>query len=386
MFAFILLLALLSKFLRQDDPAWLSFNPSPWVVIPMLIGFRYGFSNGMIAAVLSTGTALYLSTPVDQMLAVLQKNIYHFACFPAAVCLAAMARYLLVDEKSELERKADRLESLLQRKDTSLDLYREKQLMLSQSILLHKAEFSSLNDELVSLFSEGKDGIRSVQVNKLISDHFGVLSGGFYGPNEKSGVYELISSSQESEHPNTLNLTDSLVAKAIEEKKTITRRSLWEEPQQEVLLDSPYLAVLPFANGSLFVVRRMKLSSITWENFAKLEAVLAWIVDRFHDHGISDKFGNAVEMAIELRDELGVTSQVVQFESVDQEVTKKVIELSTPPLCIGKTGRDLSVIVPENKENGAIDFANHVVSSFNGRKILYTIRSLDEVRKTISAA
>ena len=46
------LLALVNWMVSPADPGWLSLNPTPWLVLPVLFGVRYGVACGFGAGLL----------------------------------------------------------------------------------------------------------------------------------------------------------------------------------------------------------------------------------------------------------------------------------------------------------------------------------------------
>ena len=94
-------LALLNLLTVPSDLGWLSLNPSPWIVLPLLTGarygFRWGFLSGAVASLLLLGTLLL--TQRDMVAA----HSLFFLALPALGLLAGEAHSLFAVHVPERE-------------------------------------------------------------------------------------------------------------------------------------------------------------------------------------------------------------------------------------------------------------------------------------------
>lgn len=48
------MLAVLNLLIARSDFGWIKLNPTPWILLPVLIGGRYGLTPGLISGLLSS--------------------------------------------------------------------------------------------------------------------------------------------------------------------------------------------------------------------------------------------------------------------------------------------------------------------------------------------
>ena len=177
-------------------------------MLPLVIGFRYGFWQGVIAALFGVGSSLILGSiagdrPFHQ---IFTDHVFHYLAFPGVAGLAGFARYLLGDATAELEKEVRLLKEEHLRKDAALSLYRENEILLKQSLLLHNAEFVSVTDEMLELFQEESDEKTGLRLLKLLSRNFGLLAGGFYEHSNNEELTRIaVSPGEEDELPLSLD-------------------------------------------------------------------------------------------------------------------------------------------------------------------------------------
>ena len=106
------LLALLNLLTARSDPGWLAVNPSPWLLLPLLTGARYGFRWGFLSG--ATVSLIVLG-----LLLIFQKNAIaahslFFLALPTIGLLAGEAHALFATKLAERD---DAVETLLTQRD-----------------------------------------------------------------------------------------------------------------------------------------------------------------------------------------------------------------------------------------------------------------------------
>lgn len=378
----VLVIGTVSWLFRRSDPAWLEINPSPWLLIPLLIGFRYGFWDGVRAAAVSAffSSLLTCIPNVGNLPALLAENAAHYGSYIACAGVAGFARNLFTDTTPQLESEFAFVKEELSRRQAEVSLYQENEIQLKQTLLLHNAEFVSLPDELVKVFQIEDDREAAQEIMELMHHNFGVLSAGMY-IESSAGTFSKIAECSGScgEMPKTISAArNKMMATAVREKKLITCRDLWDYKSPGSKSD--YLAVVPVSAGRAYLlVRRMKIASISWNNFGCMEAVLNfWMggrTNRSRPVGRED-FAVAVDRAIALRDNTGMAACVLQFEGNKKSIDR-VSKLSIPGY-YARMGASLYVLVMDGKK-GAKAFGEKATSSIEGG-VKYTVKSLDAIR------
>lgn len=376
----VLVIGGVSLFLRRFDPAWLQINPSPWLLIPLLIGFRYGFWPGINAGAIAAISSGILALLVEQggIFSVFAKHAVHYASFLGVGGVAGFARYLLTDRTSELEQKLAVLEEDLQRKDSALSLYRENEIQLKQSLLLHNAEFVSLSDELVEILKIQDDKESVSRLLAMLQNGFGIFSCAIYVGKDAKSLQRVAVAGSEEALPDTVKSREPMIHLAQQKNAMVTCKHLWDSGAGNT--DSPYLAVIPMGGvKSLLVIHRMKLESINWDNFGRIESILNyWGGGRGRSHRVEEgEFNRALDTAIKLRDDLGVPGYVVQFEK-NNAVADSVANLAMPGY-YSELASKLCVIVLDGK-NSAASFGDKVARSLNDPSMKYDILTLESAQ------
>ena len=375
----VLIIGCVSWLFRRSDPAWLDVNPSPWLLIPLLSGFRYGFREGMTAALVGAACSVLLTCLTNQanVFTLLSGNAIHYTSYLAAGGVAGFARNLLTDRTPELENEIRLLQAELNRKGAALSLLRENEVQLKQSLLLHNADFASLSDELVRIFKIRDDKEAIPEVLLLLQKTFGVLAGAIYIESKPGKLNRVaVIEDEEFELPESLGTGEKMLALALRRKKLVTCRHLWDQTSPN--RKARYLAVVPVSCGKAYlVIRRMKLESISWDNFGRIETVLNyWMGGRCIETQPVSKteFDQALESAIKLRDDFGVPGHVIQFGGTGA-IAHHAAKLNMPGY-YSTIGEDLCVIVMEGKKE-ARAFGETIATSLPSPPAKYDILSLD---------
>lgn len=336
-------LAGINYFAARNDFGWLSLNPSPWFLLPTLIGVRYGVVAGLLAGLVggagiaavhsglsSVGTHQYV-----------QQHSYFFALLILAGFLAGECQRLLRSENKELRELTKRERDQNDRLRAELEIVRETRQQLQQHLALHHAEMAGLDDDLRKVIAGDEQGLfdRFLATAQV---HAQVISAAFY--RRSGGTLKQIA---------VLNATERLGQSLLLAEVPLARRALEERVQVSVgsalecSASQPYLAALPFedaAGEGLLLIQDMPLQTFDWAHLARLEMMLNWVLAlRLHREELAGEgqqlatihaFRSVVESALIAEQVHHVPSVVVRADFIDPAAAldSKVRRLLLKPL------------------------------------------------------
>ncbi len=329
-----LALAATNFWINRDDPGWTGLNPTPWLLLPVFLGGRYGSRGGISGTILAIGAILALQfflngTPPG--LALREEPYFFLALLIGGAC-GSLIHFLLESTLGPEKELQDTLIQANQKMEREISVYRENEASLTDVLLDHGAEFAPLDERMRRLFAPGAPPPEQGFL-KLAAEFFDVTEAAIYtgkrpgSPLEMSAVIGNRSAFQEEMRPSGT----PMVAAALTARKLATCRHLW---RGESLEDSAYLAAIPwFAPGgsacALLLVSHIPVTLVSWESLARLEALFSWTMEQAMqveaakavteaDPGSilqPDDFEAAIEHALEYATTRAVSSSLVIFQS-----------------------------------------------------------------------
>lgn len=154
------LLLVVNSMFAATDIGWTKLHPTPWLLVPILMGCRYGFPAGMAGAavaiiVVSVGFARHADFFIVTLLKV---HGYLFAAMAAAGGICGQIQRGFKAQEILLKAQAERTGERLKKLDTDLFLLREAKSELERLLATRDAELSTLDAEIRRLFdSEGDE-------------------------------------------------------------------------------------------------------------------------------------------------------------------------------------------------------------------------------------
>lgn len=373
----ILLVAVLGAanwFWARDDPGWLKWNPSPWLVLPFFLGGRYGVVPGLLGALLAGLSLLGLEWIGDQARPadLLPAGPYFLLGLLLAGAVGGLVYQMIVGPVKRLQRGSLEVAGRNRRLEEDLALYRENESILQEALLLHGAEFTSLTEELKHLFVGG-GGRLEEGILEILYRCFGVTEAAVYRSSKPGSRLNRVASSGEPGR-TPLALPDESAGAASEALRTcrmVTCRSMWGTAEVSAGMKEtadPCLAAIPWQEApgqavrAMLVITRIPFEQISWSNLARIEALFAWIMANAKPAALesaggsikagqvlsSDAFERRVELAARLGKELRIPSKLITFTAAAgaaptliPEFLEKLRLLVRPVDCIGAIG-DLS--------------------------------------------
>jgi len=174
-------LAAANWFLARSDPGWQGINPTPWLVLPLVLGGRSGTVAGLVGALWATAGVLGLLAAAGDPSpgAFFSNNSPYFLALLAAGAVGAIIHHLGAGPARRLRRKNLDLSSRNARLEEAAALYRANEAGLQEALLLHGAETAALSGEIQRLFS-GARGRFDDDLLSLLEREFGVVSAAIY--------------------------------------------------------------------------------------------------------------------------------------------------------------------------------------------------------------
>lgn len=270
-----ILLAGLNYVLAHDDPGWLSLNPTPWLLLPLLIGARYGVTSGILTGLLTGAAIIAVRSYLEGLdpWAFASQNRYPITCLAILGLLAGELNHLLRGDSHKLRSDLDRASSQVERLDAEIGLLRETRHELQRTLALHNAPLACLDNELKKVVSMPPDDTFAAILD-VLHRLAGISSAAIYRQDGNQLLREA------ALHP-TAPLKTSLVidqtplaARALEEKHIAAVTHPLESSAVQ-----PFLAAVPWAfrqHSGVLLIQDMPLESLEWSNLARVEVVLHW--------------------------------------------------------------------------------------------------------------
>jgi hypothetical protein len=256
----IALLFISNSFLAPHDIGWLQVQPSPYFLVPVLIGCRYGFTGGVISGLLCGLIALVANSGWDagRFGAALNLHGYFFGAlmFIGGICGEIQHAY----RKKELQLASlnDHLGDRLKNLDAELSLLSEAKAELERMLATRDAELSTLDVEIRRLFESHKEEL--YQNILLLLNRYARISGaGLYVVEERSRLFRKAILGPADLLPEQANWSDvEMVALAMKHKTVVTIPEFWQRPpeqHQNYLIAAPLVVSNDKVLGVLLVTR-----------------------------------------------------------------------------------------------------------------------------------
>ncbi len=269
------LLAAVNWLAARADLGWFEFNPTPWLILPLLIGLRHGVAEGVMAGLIASAAIAVANGGRNPELvrSFVQDHPYYFTALVFSGLMAGEAHRGLRRENAKLRANSKTEADELQRAHAELELGRETRQQLQECLALHNASLACIDDDLRKLVS----GPSADLMERLM----GVLHQ--YGNVTSAALYRR--QGDELTRMAALNPTGPLLQELHLDTVPIARRALNERTMASVKSaletnnNQPFLAALPFEDPDgegVLLVQDMPLSHFDWAHLARLEMILLW--------------------------------------------------------------------------------------------------------------
>ncbi|NNE90961.1 MAG: hypothetical protein HKN23_04885 [Verrucomicrobiales bacterium] len=295
------LLGGLNFFVSPDDPGWMNLNPTPWILLPMILGGRYGTgggTTGILVAIAALVGLIFATGGRQPPFDLISSRPYFFLGLIGAGVISSLIHALVAGRVRRLRSLADKLETQNTRLQEDCILYRENEAALQESLLLHGAEYASLTEAMAHLFSTEKADIESGLL-EIFHQQLGVTASSIYVRPEGSSSKDIDSFQLAATRGNPEQIPDNvpgsqnpMFSKAVEEEEVIASTRMTGPRETNELEDraDPILAVIPWGTrpgqtDALCVLFRMAFDRVSWESLSRIEAVFDWAMARRQHQG-----------------------------------------------------------------------------------------------------
>ncbi len=248
----------LNSLLAPFDLGWFNLYPSPWVLLPILIGSKYGVIPGLSSGALSSVITLLMRSyqetiPISE---VFQKNSYFlfamlFFGFFCGDLQKGFRKKIL-----QLNAVNDNIQKRLKKLDTDLALLREAKLELERVMATKDCEVSTLDGEMRRLFeSEGNEFYQNFLL--LLGRQVRITDAGIYVKGNSGKLERQAVIGKRDALPETIDSHNiEIVNVAINNKIVVTIPEFWQQAigeQKNYLMAVPLMDSLDNCIGVLVV-------------------------------------------------------------------------------------------------------------------------------------
>jgi polysaccharide biosynthesis protein PelD len=274
------ILVALNLWIAPKDPGWLKVNPSPYLLLPVLIGGRFGFLPGVGAGVLSgliILTGQFWLNKVDPVSS-LASGRYVYSCLILIGGICGELQHFFNGKLKRLTAGQETLEQRLKKLDNELYFLREAKVEVDRIIATHDSGLSTLDTEIRELYLVEGDGFYQ-QVLVLLSRQAHVTDAAIYliQPNQQLLRKAMIGN--ENSLPEELGLGDAEMALlAIERKTAVSISEFWKLGATRA---EPYLICLPFLDPddnptAVLTITGMPFFSLNQKSVHLITVICKW--------------------------------------------------------------------------------------------------------------
>jgi hypothetical protein len=234
--------------LAPGDFGWLLLNPSPFLVLPVLIGCRYGFVAGVIAGALAdliivTGLSGIGSVPVEDAI---RQHGYALGVLVVLGGVCGEIQHAFRQRELQITTLHEHSAARLKKLDHDLYLLREAKADLERLLATRDSEVSTLDAELRRLFDcEGNDLYHGILL--LLSRQARVSDAAIYRWKSETILQRRASIGSTQDLPEELDPQEiEMVATALKHKTAATVPEFWQSGGGA---SKKYLAAVPLMDS-----------------------------------------------------------------------------------------------------------------------------------------
>jgi hypothetical protein len=272
------LLAVVNWLTSKPDPGWQLLNPTPWLLLPLMIGAKYGLWAGTFCGAI-TSVAVMLT---QQRLAgagvalqtVAQASPFYYSALVLGGLIAGAFRRVTKTRVNELETQLHQSTSGTELLRLELDVVREGRSQLQCQLLLHGNRLTTLDDDLRKLLASPESELASGLLG-VIHRQSGLISAALYEHQGAGKLQQVATLHPTPELPSLLH-TDEVPLAA----KALAEQTLASIPAPvSGTAEQPYLAAIPWmwrGKDGVLLIQNMPLRSFDWEHLSQIELAMNW--------------------------------------------------------------------------------------------------------------
>jgi len=317
--------------LEPNDFGWVDLNPSPWLLLPLLIGAGYGLVPGTLAGLAAAGLIAWVRRG-DGLGGFALDHLYELGALPLLGFLAGQWKQLQRSRQVELQRENEDLNNQLGLARAEVGLLMDGRLKLQRQLALHNVEVVNLDEDLRHLMVGGSGDLIK-QLLELLHQRCRIVSAAFYECQGDRLVQLAVIHGTPPLKPVLSFEQTPMARKALEEKTlSAVRDTLGTTAEQ------PFLVALPWWNQhskGVLLVQDMPLDAMAWDNLSRMEFILHWVFAllRWRD-GVGPEAGTR---HVPLDDFLPLLGQALQMDATHR-LPSAVLKVQMEP----PTGQSLA--------------------------------------------
>jgi hypothetical protein len=274
------ILVALNFWTAPTDPGWLNVNPSPYLLLPLLIGGRFGFVPGIGAGLLSMAIIVagqFLLKKIDPVSS-LHSERYIYSCLLLTGGICGELQHFFNSKLKRLTESEGTFQERIKKLDNELYFLREAKGEVDRIIATHDSGLSTLDTEIRELYLINEEQFYQ-QVLELLHRQAHVADAAIYliQPNHRLVRQALIGN--ENSLPLELALSEAAMALlAIERKTAVSISEFWKLGATR---PEPYLICLPFLDAdddptAVLTITGMPFFSLNQKSVHLITVICKW--------------------------------------------------------------------------------------------------------------
>ncbi|WP_438483591.1 hypothetical protein [Oleiharenicola lentus] len=267
----------------RAHPGWVNLSPSPYLLLPLLVGGRYGFTSGVLAGIGASALVLVQQHFSGQFYSVnhaLSESVYLHAGFLFIGGIAGELFGWFRRERVQSEAQQEKLQTSVRQLDSDVNYLRGVKDELDRLVAARDGEVSALDTELRRLYATSADDL-PVAVLQFLRRQVRLSDAALYRVDRSDGALQRIAFiGREAHLPASLARDASeIVQLALQRSSLVTLPEILQ--QREPAANEPLLLVAPLLNASgevtaILVVTGMPFISFTAQTANLIELVCEW--------------------------------------------------------------------------------------------------------------
>jgi hypothetical protein len=388
------LLAVNSMF-SPMDPGFATLNPSPFVLLPILLGSRYGFGAGIVGGGVAAFITLVGQWQVNDipMLQSFSENGYIAGSFVVVGGVCGEIQNYFRTRENQLNAVVEHNKERLKKLDTDLVMMREAKSEMERILATRDAELSTLDADLRRLFDSEQNELYQ-NLLLLLNRQCRVTDAAVYSLGAGNALERRALLGSENFLPSSVISTEvEMIALALRHKTTVTIPEFWQRTigqHKNYLVAAPLLDSREDAMG-LLIVTGMPFIALNKKTVHLITLICRWasriIEIRSHASGAyqivsgiesqrlftTHFFKQTVELAYQSFLQHNLPSTVVLFSLPNEPISRQdefeklmmsLLRGGDFPASIGLDMPHLAVLLPLTGERGAHIFVDRIVLGF----------------------
>jgi hypothetical protein len=274
------ILVALNFWIAPADPGWLNLNPSPYLLLPILIGGRFGFLPGIGAGVFSAAIILAGQCWLRKVdpASTLSSERYLYTCLVLIGGICGELQHFFNGKVKRLAEGQGTLEQRLKKLDNELYFLREAKGEVDRIIATHDSGLSTLDAEVRELYLVNDEQFYQ-QVLALLNRQAHVSDAAVYLIRPTHQLLRQAAIGNEDSLPPELPLAATEIALlAIERKTAVSISEFWKLGATR---PEPYLICLPFLDEdenpvAVLMITGMPFFSLNQKSVHLITVICKW--------------------------------------------------------------------------------------------------------------